>query len=297
MITSKLKAFVKTAELGSFRKAGEALWLSSIAVKKQVDGLEADLGVRLFDRTNRGVTLTESGVVLLEGARSLEALSNAIVADARRAATDSDNVIRIGMSYLRPGQPIVDLWTNAPAHSAPCTFSFVPFGDSPQDLTDALGRIGTDIDCILAHCDSDAWHKSHNILVTALEPLRIAIPTTHPLAAKETITWDDLDGESLIIPITEDFPTVTRLYHDITAHHPLIRIKEAPSNYDVDVFNRCLAEGSCLLAYDLWEGIHPSLVVKPVEWDYLVPYGIVYAKDPSPAVAQFIADIAAGLIL
>ena len=34
--------------------------------------------------------------------------------------------------------------------------------------------------------------------------------------------------------------------------------------------------------------IHPSLVTLPVEWDYEIPYGIVYAKNPSKPVTEFI---------
>ena len=37
-----------------------------------------------------------------------------------------------------------------------------------------------------------------------------------------------------------------------------------------------------------WAELHPSLVAIPCEWDYTVPYGIVYAENPSALVLEFI---------
>lgn len=37
-----------------------------------------------------------------------------------------------------------------------------------------------------------------------------------------------------------------------------------------------------------WAELHPSLVTIPCEWDFTVPYGIVYAEQPSEIVLKFI---------
>ena len=42
---------------------------------------------------------------------------------------------------------------------------------------------------------------------------------------------------------------------------------------------------------DIWKDVHPSLVTIPVEWEYTMPYGIVYAKTPSRAAQNFIQMI------
>ena len=51
-------AFIRTAELGSFVAAGRALGLSASAVGKAVTRLEQQLGVRLFQRSTRSLSLT-----------------------------------------------------------------------------------------------------------------------------------------------------------------------------------------------------------------------------------------------
>jgi LysR family transcriptional regulator, regulator for bpeEF and oprC len=61
--------FVRVAEELSFRRAAERLGVSTAAVSKAVGKLEADLGVRLLQRTSRRVTLTREGTLFLERCR------------------------------------------------------------------------------------------------------------------------------------------------------------------------------------------------------------------------------------
>ncbi|PMS17713.1 LysR family transcriptional regulator [Trinickia dabaoshanensis] len=66
-----LQAFRAVAELGSFRKAAEAVNISQPALSRRIDKLEQALGVRLFERTTRSVTLTTVGRVFAPSAEQL----------------------------------------------------------------------------------------------------------------------------------------------------------------------------------------------------------------------------------
>ena len=66
-----LQAFRAVAELGSFRKAAEAVSISQPALSRRIDKLEEALGVRLFERTTRSVTLTTIGRVFAPSAEQL----------------------------------------------------------------------------------------------------------------------------------------------------------------------------------------------------------------------------------
>ena len=57
----QLETFIQVADAGSFSKAGEALFISPTAVMKQINLLESALDVQLFNRTPRGLTLTNAG--------------------------------------------------------------------------------------------------------------------------------------------------------------------------------------------------------------------------------------------
>lgn len=70
----RLKVFRAVAEHLSFRKAAEHLFLTQPAVTLQIKALEDDLGMRLLDRTSRGVSLTPQGELLLGYARKIAGL-------------------------------------------------------------------------------------------------------------------------------------------------------------------------------------------------------------------------------
>ena len=64
---SSIECFVRSAEVGSFAEAARRLSLTPAAVGKSVAKLEARLGVRLFQRSTRSLTLTEAGELRIEG--------------------------------------------------------------------------------------------------------------------------------------------------------------------------------------------------------------------------------------
>ena len=68
---NKARAFLVTAEEGSLSAAARALGMAQPTLGRQVDGLEQDLGVVLFERVGRGLTLTPSGLELLEHVRDM----------------------------------------------------------------------------------------------------------------------------------------------------------------------------------------------------------------------------------
>ena len=68
MELEQLRIFCAAAERGSLSRAASALYISHSTVSRAVSALEASVGTELFSRDSRGVTLTEAGQVLFEGA-------------------------------------------------------------------------------------------------------------------------------------------------------------------------------------------------------------------------------------
>lgn len=95
---ANLESFVRSAESGSFSEAARRLGLTPAAVSRNVARLEANLGVRLFQRSTRRLTLTEAGERFLQSVSGgLEDIQSAIAgvsADAGRPA----GVLRVSMS-------------------------------------------------------------------------------------------------------------------------------------------------------------------------------------------------------
>lgn len=104
-------SFVQATDAGSFSAAARVLGVSSAAVSKNVATLEKSLGVRLFNRTTRSLTLTDEGALFLKQARiALDALDAAVDALAGQRTELSGRVristsVAIGQGQLMPLLP------------------------------------------------------------------------------------------------------------------------------------------------------------------------------------------------
>lgn len=108
---ANLESFVRSAESGSFSAAARRLALTPAAVSRNVAMLERNLGVRLFQRSTRKLTLTEAGESFLAAiGGNLESLQNAIAAVSAEDGQPA-GVLKIslaptfGMSHVLPLLP------------------------------------------------------------------------------------------------------------------------------------------------------------------------------------------------
>ncbi|MBD9679364.1 LysR family transcriptional regulator [Pseudomonas sp. PDM18] len=95
-----IECFVRSAEAGSFAAAARRLGLTPAAVSKNVARLENNLGVRLFQRSTRSLTLTESGErFLVEASGGLASLQSAI-ANLASADGQPSGMLKVSMGLV-----------------------------------------------------------------------------------------------------------------------------------------------------------------------------------------------------
>jgi DNA-binding transcriptional LysR family regulator len=92
-----LSAFVQAAETGSFAAAGRKIGLTASAVGKGVARLEQRLGVRLFHRDTRNMTLTEEGRLLLDRCRRIFEEVDAAEMELTRTAVAPSGRLRVSL--------------------------------------------------------------------------------------------------------------------------------------------------------------------------------------------------------
>lgn len=109
-------------------------------------------------------------------------------------------------------------------------------------------------------------------------------------AQKKRLTITDLYGQTIMMVKRGDSCVVDAIRAEIQ-RHPEIRIEDTTQFYDIEVFNRCEAGQSVMLTIECWRDVHPALVTIPVEWDYPIPYGLLYAMEPSAEVLRLLETV------
>ena len=219
MNTRQITTFVRVAQLGRMNKAANELYLSVSAVKKQLDTLEAEMGVPLFDRTASGCTPTEAGRVLLEEATSLishieavkraaaHALTQEVVACSLTSFPNREQdllIMKFNAQYpaikirhlRRPRSQWLDCLVNGAADYCPCySGAIVGDPDTPRATWSVL------------EASEDAYHGlALYRTASRAYPIHCVVSPLSPLAARDSIVLDELVGMPLLAdPFTYQF--------------------------------------------------------------------------------------------
>jgi len=100
----QLRVFVAVARYQSFSRAGDAIGLSQSAISHSMKELEAEIGVRLLDRTTREVILTNAGQRLASRVEPLLDELHAMLLDTRSFGTQHNGRVRIAASQTISAQ-------------------------------------------------------------------------------------------------------------------------------------------------------------------------------------------------
>ena len=299
MYNPLLDTFIAVADCGSFNKAADKLFISPTAVMKKMNSLESHLGLQLIARTSSGVELTACGRQIYDDAKFIMDYSAKSVATAKALEESYDKTFCVGTSLLNPAKPFMDLWYTVNNSFADYKLHLVPFEDDHDGILSVISKLGVDFDFLIGVCDSKSWLSLANYLPIGRYKKMVAVRRGHPLANKKKLKLKDLYGYNLMMVQKGDSGVNDFIRNDLTLHHPQIKIEDTPPFYDLSVFNRCAETDNVLLTIECWQNVHPGLVTIPIDWDYSIPYGILYSLDPPEDVQQLISEIsqaAAGLV-
>lgn len=292
MYNPVLDTFITVAECGSFTKASELLYISPTAVMKQMNTLEAHLDLKLTERTPTGVKLTAAGEIIYRDAKFMIDYSKKSLAEAKAAEHSYDTTFCVGTSLLNPAKPFMDIWYRVNKKFPDYKLHLVPFEDDHDGILSEIKKLGEKFDFLIGVCDSKAWLSLCNFMPLGRYKKMIAVSREHRLALKSSIDLEDLYGETLMMVKRGDSGVNDFIRNDLEKNHPQIHIEDTPQFYDLSVFNRCAETGNVLLTIECWQEVHPGLVSIPVNWDYSIPYGLLYSLNTPDDVKRFVDEAA-----
>lgn len=289
MYNPQLDTFLRVADAGSFNKAAEESYITPTAVIKQINLLESSLGVKLFERTHRGLVLTKAGKSLYQDTKYIIQYCKDSVTRAKNAMQEDTNIIRIGTSPMTPAQLLMQLWPRIQEQCPDMKFQIIPYENTPENAREILANLGRNIDVVGGIFDDTMLDLRHCAgLELSREPFCCAVSIHHRLATKDKLKIQDLYGENLLLMHRGWSHYVDRLRDDIWQNHNQIQIVDFDF-YNMHIFNHCENSDDVLLAIPGWANVHPLLKVIPVIWEHGIPYGLLHSSQPSEIVKRFLA--------
>ncbi|MEU7990300.1 LysR family transcriptional regulator [Streptosporangium canum] len=200
----QLEYFLAVAEEGGFGRAAERLNIVQSAVSQQIRRLEREFGLPLFDRSTRHVRLSAAGERLLPEARAVLAAAHRARQVAAEITAGTDGILRLGTVH-GPGdrlyRTLAELAAIAPRLQ-------VRLKDAP--LADRLAAVRSgELDAALVRALTSA--PGLRLVPVWTDPLYVALPSAHPLAAEPSLRLEQLAHLPLRLAPREKNPP----FHDL----------------------------------------------------------------------------------
>ncbi|MGO8068058.1 LysR family transcriptional regulator [Rhizobium leguminosarum] len=191
----QVQYFVAVAEQGSVTRAAQNLSISQSSVTEALKELETDLGVELFERHPRGLTITHSGHQFLRHATKILAS----VSDARTSFSGQQSTLsgtlNIGVTSLVAGYVLSDLLARYRRACPGIEVSAIE--DNGGYLEHLLVGGELDVAVMVISNLRDRMALQAEILETS--PYRLWLPMGHPLVSADIISVADIAREPLIM--------------------------------------------------------------------------------------------------
>ena len=280
-----LRYFVAVADELSFRRAAERLHVSQPPLSTQIKALEAELGVRLFERLNRGIKLTPEGSVFLTHARTALAAADTARQSAQDAGKGMLGTLRIGVMLpimtVRLARGFLRFRQSYPAIQL-----------SVQELTTAeqVQRLQNDqLDVGIMRPPLGSTGLESRFIEEA--SLVLAVPKGHRFANQRQISWADFRDEPMVMLQSHlQFGLYNEFLHECAKNGAMPSMGYYASNADTVFWLVSAGLGFTLLAEIGMK--HPGAVFcKPPAGLSAARVMLVWKQsNRSPALANFLEN-------
>ena len=191
--TRLLRYFAAVAAEGNLTRAAEHLFVSQPALTKQIKQLESQLGVRLFTRSQAGMTLTAAGRALAGATPAVLGSWNQALRETRAAASRESRVLRVGFMSSAANEATQEIIATF-ARRRPGWRAEMRQG-AASDPTAGLASGDADVALLRLPFPGQDMMRVEVLLT---EPRWVVLPATHPLAAREQIPFRELWDEPFL---------------------------------------------------------------------------------------------------
>lgn len=214
--------------------------------------------------------------------------SRRAVLEAQQAMEKWEKTFCVGTSLLNPAKPFMDIWAQVGSAFPGYKLHLVPFEDDLNGIEGVIAGLGVRFDFIVGVCDSKIRMNQCRFLELGRYRKMVAIPQSHPLAAKESLTLRDLDGQTMMMVPEGDSGTNDRIRAFLRENCPGLRLEDTQRFYDVSVFNRAAETGEAAADNRVLEGRPPRPQDGAGRMGFHHPLRLMYALDAPEDVKAYV---------
>ena len=188
-----LKTYLELIKLGSFSAVAKKFSISQPAVSFQIQKLEHDLGVRLINRNQKKITLTDAGRRLLEFATAVDGEEAGLLKDLAHLRDEVGGELLIAASTT-PGEYILPVFVSEFLNQNPAVKARVAVEDSTEVISGVKEGIYE-----VGFCGSvpPKGQGLESFKIAEDEIMLIVFPE-HPFASRKQVSFTELEAEALI---------------------------------------------------------------------------------------------------
>lgn len=201
----QLRTFVAVARQRSFSQAGQLIGLSQSAVSHSVKELEAEIGVRLLDRTTREVLLTGAGQQLATRLTRLLEELNTTLLDVRSYGEQRSGTVRVAASQTPSAHLMPQCLASTQQHYP--DIRLILHDRVQQAVLQSVRNAEVDFGIVIGPL-GDAEFDAEEILQ---EPFLLLCHQNDALAQTETVTWAMLTDRNMVL---QDYASGSRMLVD-----------------------------------------------------------------------------------
>ena len=286
-----LRYFVAVGEEQHYSRAAERLHLAQPALSRQIQDLEEEIGVKLFDRLPRGVRISAAGASFLDDVRRILQEVNEATMRAGRVARGQSGILRVGFTESASWHGVVpDSFRQFRQRQPDAELQLYPTASLEQIEAVRTGRL--DAGFVFSMPKSD---RELDQMPVAIHHLVLAAPKGHPLTRLKKLRLRDMSDTPFVwFPRRQSPAYYDRLMHECSRgglKAPDI-VQEAVDQATMLSLVSCRIGVAFVSDATRWR-CPANVVLLPVsDLNLPLPFALIWRKDnASPVLARFVGDV------
>ena len=290
MLDGTIQTFLLVARLGSFSRAAKELYLSPNAVKKRVRALECQTGLTLFERSNRGLTITPAGSSLMEDLRVISRQLDRAVTDARAIQERRTETVWLGVSATFAEELLSSRWPGVDHIAGRSSARVVHYGPSARDREEMLLDVGARTDLCIDLFEPQAA-AANGLRAWEISRFRLCLAMPESAKAHETeLGLADIGSGTIALLPPGRSSAVDSVRERLARERADVALVDL-ADYDVRTLNELWGRGCGFVAPENVSALCPYLSFAPIADAPLASFGIYGPARLSDAAQEFVQEL------